>query len=310
MPKLLTLESSLRYDGKLPVPGSVKVVPAEESIMKFAVVQSTISEISADPARWKEPVHRVAANIPTINALDDQKGLWQPAIGRTDIRALSRFVARYGPVTFFEVATHNLWAQFGRYQPGDNVATDPVGFSGLQFVLRWAWRGDSAAIALIAGESQAFGQFLKDKEGNYRDWAIRDDTGKKILQHRKDETGKDQPFIDRADVDASRFMNQDRFRPILAIQARVSVSTTGTAIITDDLWNFIRLSFLRDHLAGRTKICENPNCSAPYFIQTRRRKVYCSHDCAVAQASRNYRQRVKELVDEAKAKGTWSKEKE
>jgi hypothetical protein len=80
------------------------------------------------------------------------------------------------------------------------------------------------------------------------------------------------------------------------VTARIDVSPSGAEIAVLDLWSLIRILFLRDHGTGRTKVCANPDCSSPYFLQQRRGQKYCTHKCAVLMNVRRFRER------EAKAK--------
>jgi hypothetical protein len=57
--------------------------------------------------------------------------------------------------------------------------------------------------------------------------------------------------------------------------------TTYTELRTLRLWSFISLAFLVDYSEGRAKICGNPECATPYFIQKRKDQQACSHRCAV-----------------------------
>ena len=75
------------------------------------------------------------------------------------------------------------------------------------------------------------------------------------------------------------------------VKARVDVHAKGIDIAVIDLWNLVRLSFLRDYKAGRTKVCTNPDCPTPYFLQQRKGQQYCSHKCAVLMNVRRFRQR-------------------
>jgi len=52
------------------------------------------------------------------------------------------------------------------------------------------------------------------------------------------------------------------------------------------LWSTIVILFVRDHLAGKTAICANPNCPGPYFIRNRKTQKYCEVGPCVAQAQR------------------------
>jgi len=83
---------------------------------------------------------------------------------------------------------------------------------------------------------------------------------------------------------ALREMNKD-------LKARVDVGPKGISVAIVDLWNLVRLLFLRDHVAGTTKVCSNPDCSSPYFVQQRRGQKYCTHKCAVLMNVRRFRER-------------------
>jgi len=78
----------------------------------------------------------------------------------------------------------------------------------------------------------------------------------------------------------------------------VAVSKRHIDIAVVDLWNLVRLLFMRDYAAGRTKVCANPDCPSPYFLQRRRGQKYCSHKCAVLANVRRFREK------EAKAKSS------
>jgi hypothetical protein len=47
-----------------------------------------------------------------------------------------------------------------------------------------------------------------------------------------------------------------------------------------DLMGSIFILFLRDHLSGKTTICENPDCISPYFVKRRPRQRFCSDECS------------------------------
>jgi hypothetical protein len=84
------------------------------------------------------------------------------------------------------------------------------------------------------------------------------------------------------------------------VTARVDVRATGIDIAVVDLWNLIRLLFLRDHEAGRTKVCSNPDCHSPYFLQQRRGQRYCTHKCAVLMNVRRFRKRQAKAKSQTK----------
>ena len=76
-----------------------------------------------------------------------------------------------------------------------------------------------------------------------------------------------------------------------ALEAHPSVRAGGIEVATENLWSFICVLFLRDQAARKTKLCQNPDCSNPYFLQQRKGQKYCSHKCAVLMNVRRFRER-------------------
>lgn len=60
------------------------------------------------------------------------------------------------------------------------------------------------------------------------------------------------------------------------------------------LWDYISLIFLIDHDSGRARVCANPECETPYFLQQRTDKEFCSHRCAVTVNNMRRAQKKKE----------------
>ena len=54
-------------------------------------------------------------------------------------------------------------------------------------------------------------------------------------------------------------------------------------------WEAIVLLFLRDHLAGKTAICSNPNCLNPFFIRKRKTQNYCEAGPCVKEGQRAHK---------------------
>ena len=57
-------------------------------------------------------------------------------------------------------------------------------------------------------------------------------------------------------------------------------------LLPNDLWAALVGLFLRDHAAGRTAICANPNCPNPYFIRKRKTQKYCDAGPCVEYGAR------------------------
>jgi hypothetical protein len=72
------------------------------------------------------------------------------------------------------------------------------------------------------------------------------------------------------------------------------IVTSDATIATHDLWRFICFLFWMDFNEGRTAVCRNRECPAPYFLRSRKDKQFCSHACAVAVNVRRFREREAE----------------
>jgi hypothetical protein len=62
----------------------------------------------------------------------------------------------------------------------------------------------------------------------------------------------------------------------------------------DDIWTVVRIAFLMDYKVGRAKICANPDCPTPYFVENRKGQEFCTHKCAVLINVRRFRERQSE----------------
>jgi predicted RNA-binding Zn ribbon-like protein len=57
------------------------------------------------------------------------------------------------------------------------------------------------------------------------------------------------------------------------------------------MWTVVRVAFLMDYKIGRIKVCGNPDCVTPYFVESRKGQEFCSHKCAVLINVRRFRER-------------------
>jgi hypothetical protein len=74
-----------------------------------------------------------------------------------------------------------------------------------------------------------------------------------------------------------------------AIKAMVRPARNGgfqLELRPDDLLGALWLAFLG--FSGKTRKCQNPTCSAPYFIATRRDQKYCNEQCSRLVANRRW----------------------
>jgi hypothetical protein len=73
-----------------------------------------------------------------------------------------------------------------------------------------------------------------------------------------------------------------------ALEAHPSVKANCIELTTDNLWSLICVLFLLDHAAGKTCVCANPECPAPYFLRKRKDQKYCERAPCSIYAQRRY----------------------
>jgi hypothetical protein len=79
------------------------------------------------------------------------------------------------------------------------------------------------------------------------------------------------------------------------VEARLMLRSERIEIITEDLWSFACVLFLRDFSAGKTGVCANPDCPTRFFLLRRKRQKFCEHKCAVLMNVRRFRDRQRKL---------------
>lgn len=72
------------------------------------------------------------------------------------------------------------------------------------------------------------------------------------------------------------------------LTSEIEQKTGEVAINVRDVWSLICLLFVRDSVAGKTAICANPDCLAPYFLKNRRTQKICDTGPCKAWATRGY----------------------
>jgi hypothetical protein len=72
----------------------------------------------------------------------------------------------------------------------------------------------------------------------------------------------------------------------VGIEFRPSVESGGIELRVTNLWSYICLLFLSDYAKGKTAVCANPECPAPYFLRKRVTPKYCEAGECVAWAQR------------------------
>ena len=73
-----------------------------------------------------------------------------------------------------------------------------------------------------------------------------------------------------------------------ALEVQPSIKRGGIELTTENLWSLICVLFLLDHKSGKTGVCGNPDCPAPYFLRKRKDQKYCERGSCSAYAQRQY----------------------
>jgi hypothetical protein len=75
------------------------------------------------------------------------------------------------------------------------------------------------------------------------------------------------------------------------LHATFGVAGRQIELVRSNLVSAIVLLFLRDHAAGKTAVCANPDCPNPYFIRKRKSQKYCEAGPCVEQAQREQKRK-------------------
>ncbi len=70
--------------------------------------------------------------------------------------------------------------------------------------------------------------------------------------------------------------------------ANISADSGEIIVTTKDVWSLVCLLFWRDYSLGKTAICANPDCPAPYFLRKRKTQKICEAGDCVSWAQRKY----------------------
>ncbi len=98
----------------------------------------------------------------------------------------------------------------------------------------------------------------------------------------------------RGESDAVKKVEEEAIRGThytKGLEVRSSARAGGVEFVAGSLWSFMCILFLRDYGMDRARVCANPDCPAPYFLQARKGQKYCSQRCAVLINVRRFRKR-------------------
>jgi hypothetical protein len=93
----------------------------------------------------------------------------------------------------------------------------------------------------------------------------------------------DQTAIELLQFGATHYAEQQAYGPI---QIKPVPTSHGVDIYAPDLWTYVRVAFLNDQ--SRARVCENPDCAAPYFLAKRKDARLCGNEACSAWAQRQW----------------------
>lgn len=225
--------SIIRADWQLPVNPELgsSLQPNLAGGMAEYVILAEPGIVTASPAHWRTPPHRVFLNLPASSTPEMETEIVDP-------KAMLAFSKRYGLLS--HETANNRWALRVESSSSLGYISSMIGHFGpeefrelmgmkSQALLKYMWNsGDQQAIEEIASQ-----------------------------------TAKN-------------------------LQPQIDVSTGATVIKVANVWTLICMLLLRDRAAGKTAICANPDCPAPYFLKSRKTQKICEAGECVAWAQRNY----------------------
>ena len=284
----------LQFDGWLP-----QTVEARDDYVVGLLAKQPVDESS-----WSVPPHLALANLPTYDAAgqmrmraalpertEDIEKVTHEAIKeseertsqawrlRVDVKAIEKFVREYGvlhtkdlpnlePLKSLElkaaIETMDEHADLPDWEaaaPGTVV--DEMDFAAAFWLLRRA----SILQAIAArGTDLAFRERISDFADAQR-----------LLRQA---WSGDESVVD---MNIGAELNQGFELLAFGIRPKGEV-----LLATRDLWKLICFLFLLDKKRGKTGVCANPNCPAPYFLKLRRTQKICEQGECVTWAQRKY----------------------
>ncbi|WP_263373918.1 hypothetical protein [Granulicella aggregans] len=218
------LRTVIYADWRMPTQLKVSDVHGITGGLHSYVLTGALTDVPANPSKWKVPPHRAFANLPMSHP-DTSANENLP-----DQAAMIGFIKKYG----FLANVSNKGAIRESVEPRIRPTSALV--ADKRF-------GRDFLAGLAVDHSPGLLQFA---------WETSDEDAVVVIQS-----------------EASR-----------GLTLALSPHNSAVSIVAPNLWTFICLLFIRDHGAGKTGVCLNPECPAPYFIRRRRTQRICeSGDC-------------------------------
>ena len=207
--------------------------------------------VEVNPSRWKELPHRRFLNLPVVTSSDKGEEIVDP-------KAMLSFTKQYGMLDYlmaYEGDTN--WTKFLEH---DGYAEYLKDKDDCLMLLEYAPTVETISKEISGYSPERIQQLARTQSFLKYAWRTGDE---KALDALEEYLSGGLPI--HFEIDEGRF--------------RISVVNVQRLIL---------MLFFRDHAAGKTAICANPDCPAPYFLRSRKTQKICESGECVAWAQRNY----------------------
>jgi hypothetical protein len=204
-----------------------------------------------DPGRWRDYPHRCFVNLPVVTLSDSGEEMIDP-------KAMLSFSKKYGLLdSLMAHVEDEQWMEFLEHEGYRNYLTEKED-------------------CLVLEESSPSVEIISRDISGYSSERIRRLAGtQSFLKYAW--RSSDERALDAIDQYLSG-----------GLPIHFDLDEGCFRIHVVNVQRLILMLFLRDQAAGKTAICANPDCPAPYFLKSRKAQRICEAGDCVAWAQRNY----------------------
>jgi hypothetical protein len=247
------------YSLRVPIEFEGRLVASVEQRLDGGVLSGVLSEERATPTAWKTPPHVWLANLPAYDF--NGEPTTQPTEAMADARAIEGFIRRFGVLRGVAVADPIR----EKLEQGITEAEQTI------HELRSKGLEKTSQVGLFAANPSVF---PPDPNGLY-------------FYENASEFTRTQALLRKAWTGDEAAIRSIEGETAGGLEVCSSVKY-GISLTAKTLWSLICVLFLRDHAAGRTSVCRNPECPAPYFLKRRSTQKFCDSQTCTAYAQRQY----------------------
>jgi hypothetical protein len=210
-----------------------------------------IGSAEVDPARWRDYPHRCFVNLPVVTLSDSGEEMIDP-------KAMLSFTKKYGPLdSLIAYDEDKEWTEFLEREGYKNYLQE---------------KEDCLALVESSPSVETISEVIS---GCSSERILRLAGTQSFLKYAW--RSGDERALDAIDQYLSG-----------GLPIHFDLDEGCFRIHVVNVQRLILMLFLRDQAAGKTAICANPDCPAPYFLKSRKTQKICEAGDCVAWAQRNY----------------------